>query len=182
MPDERLRVLIVEDDGMWVSTLTTLMARHQPCSIEVVRTVAEARKTLSSQTFDVVLLDMRLPDGSGVDVARVALAAEMRPAVIVVTGGATAAEGATLVRMGVREVLDKPFDPATFHAAVEGARQQRERSARLRDAEASLRSQMIREALSRSGGSVQGAARFLGISRQRLQHILRRERERGARE
>jgi PAS domain S-box-containing protein len=64
-----MRILVVEDNVDSGATLQALLGQvgHD---VSVARSVAEARALLARQTFDVLLSDMGLPDGDGIDVLR----------------------------------------------------------------------------------------------------------------
>lgn len=81
-----VRVLIVDDHPVVVTGLAAMLA-HEP-DLEVVGTVASlggARAFLASADADVVLLDLRLPDGSGIDLLLETRELAERPAFIVVS-------------------------------------------------------------------------------------------------
>jgi len=65
-PETPMRLLLVEDHEPTMSVLTRLLARagHQPVAA---RNLAEARAAAAQQPFDLVISDLGLPDGSGVD-------------------------------------------------------------------------------------------------------------------
>ncbi len=75
-PDKRLRILVVEDHGDTLEALSRLLT-HFGHEISVADDAESARKIIHSKEFDVVLVDIALPDGSGYDV--VAEAKRKRP-------------------------------------------------------------------------------------------------------
>jgi CheY-like chemotaxis protein len=113
-----LRILHVEDDELNQALVRAIVARSADPAVNGAQVVAAgslalARAALAGGAFDVVLLDMRLPDGSGLD-----LAAEIRqgggrasPAVIALSGAAAEQRGAALAA-GCVAVLGKPYSPA----------------------------------------------------------------------
>jgi two-component system KDP operon response regulator KdpE len=111
------RILLVEDDKLNQALVRTVLARSadlvlRDADLVVAGSLAEARVVLASGPVDVVLLDMQLPDGSGL-----ALAAELRsqsappPAVVALTGAAAEQRGPALAA-GCAAVLGKPYTPA----------------------------------------------------------------------
>ena len=64
-----LRVLLVEDDEMIAKTLT-MSLRYQGFRLTVAASLQEAEGAFASQEFDLLLLDINLPDGSGIDWCR----------------------------------------------------------------------------------------------------------------
>jgi DNA-binding response OmpR family regulator len=77
------RLLVVEDDVTVARTLSRLLARAGS-SVATVRSCNAARSL--SQTFDVAILDLDLPDGNGVDLARALLSAFKVPSVLFFSG------------------------------------------------------------------------------------------------
>ena len=63
------RVLIVEDDPTTAATLAGLVRRHQ-WELQACDTVEGSWQALRSQPFDLLLLDLNLPDGEGTDLLR----------------------------------------------------------------------------------------------------------------
>jgi CheY-like chemotaxis protein len=112
-----LRILVVEDDELNQALARTILARSaapelRAARVRTARSIALAREALAD-AVDVVLLDMRLPDGSGLD-----LAAELRqrgdraaPVVIALTGAAGEQRDAALAA-GCAAVLGKPYSPS----------------------------------------------------------------------
>jgi two-component system response regulator DevR len=90
------RVLVVDDHAMFAAGVSRVLDAED--DIEVVGEVgdlASARRRLASEQVDVVLLDQRLPDGSGVDAIADLRALAPGARVVVLTG---AADEATMVR------------------------------------------------------------------------------------
>ena len=107
-------ILLVEDDDLNQALVPAILARSdQPhlrdAHVTVAGTLAQARAVLAERHFDLVLLDMRLPDGGGLP-----LAAELRDqpgpstAVIALTG-APAEHGSDALAAGCVAVLGKPY-------------------------------------------------------------------------
>jgi two-component system, repressor protein LuxO len=69
----------------------------------------------------VVLLDLMLPDGTGLDVMRDMLAQAPQTCVIVITAHGSINKAVEMMRAGAHEFLVKPFDDQRLLAAVENA-------------------------------------------------------------
>jgi len=176
-------VLIVEDSPGLAESLGSAFSS---CSERVIvaPTAALARAALeSAEPLELVVTDIRLPDGSGADIARLALARQPMPLVLAMSGEATAEESFELARVGVHAYVAKPLTMETLLAALENALQARPpvlshvRAAvgkvPLHELEAEVRDAMLDEAMARADGSRRGAARLLSVSRQLMQHMLR---------
>jgi len=109
------RILVVEDD-LDVRLLMEHVLVDAGYEIEVCGTMVEGIDRLDLATFDLVIADGKLPDGTGMDVADRARDAGIRT--LVVTGYAFTLPGMVRDRY---EILLKPIRPAELIAAVEAA-------------------------------------------------------------
>lgn len=115
------RILLVEDEILIRMTTSNMLAED---GLEVIEagSVAGAKKLLSQQQFDVVMVDLGLPDGSGADVVQGALAMEDGPGIIIASGR-DAAESLAHLPGGSRVVhLAKPYTAAMLQKALEQVR------------------------------------------------------------
>lgn len=179
------RVLIVEDDRAFSRTLESALKDRFP-EVRCGRSVAQVRAALEGWQPDLVLLDVILPDGTAPDVLDLLGRRKPAPVVIAMSGEAEPEQAFDLARRGVRIFLPKPISLAGLERAlreaveappdVEPHLRQVVGHAPLKDIEGRFREVLVGEALARSGDSRRAAARLLAISRQLLQHILRRKR------
>src|SRR5262245_17751334 len=102
------RVLIVEDDVHLRRALKATVSGWQ-AEVDEAETVAEGLKKLTSQRPDLVILDVRLPDGSGVAIARASLQQTPRPCILAMSGEASRNEAFDLGAVGVTAFLEKPL-------------------------------------------------------------------------
>lgn len=177
------RALIVEDDARLRRALSAVLV---PIAAEVrgCASASETSELLQAWQPELVLLDFKLPDGDAREVLHALHELAVFPAVVAMSAYASSAESFELASLGVRAYLEKPLDldvlEQTLEAAVstapDVAPQVRQAVGRvgLKEMESRIRELMLREALGRSGGSRRGAAKLLSISRQLLQHALRR--------
>jgi DNA-binding NtrC family response regulator len=176
-------VLIVEDSAPLRRSLERSLGRRFR-EVHSVATVGDARERLQSGPPDLLLLDFALPDGDAIDLMVAAEACSPVPICIAMSGAASPNDTFALAQLGVRAFLPKPIHLDALNAvlddvlssgpdvtphvrALTGHRP-------IKDVEEQVRSTMVKEALARSGGNRRAAARMLAISRQMLQHILRR--------
>lgn len=106
---DRLSVLVVDDDEKLTETLGIALKRRQ-FDITTVSTCSSARRALEERSFDVVLVDLLLPDGNGIDL----LMDKERVAdtdFIVITGHGTIPTAIEALRRGAHDYLTKPVDP-----------------------------------------------------------------------
>jgi two-component system response regulator AtoC len=103
-----LQALIVEDDASSLSALAELVG-HQGFTTATATTLEEARMHLSTAVPDVILVDLMLPDGSGLELLE---DTEATPGaqVVVITGYASVDSAVEALRMGASDYLTKPLD------------------------------------------------------------------------
>jgi DNA-binding response OmpR family regulator len=109
-----MRILVVEDDDRVARGLATAL-RHAGYDVARVATAAAARE---APRADVVLLDLGLPDGDGLDVLR-ELSRRPDTAVIAVTARGEERERVLGLRAGADDYVVKPFGTAELLARVE---------------------------------------------------------------
>jgi DNA-binding NtrC family response regulator len=105
---EPKRILVVEDQNENIDFLKTLVesAGHR---CEAVTSVGEAIRRLSSDPFDLVLLDLVLPDAEGIEVARHILERQLSTPVIAISGHLDRWSDDRVARAGIRRQLSKPY-------------------------------------------------------------------------
>jgi CheY-like chemotaxis protein len=121
-------ILLVEDEELNRTLVKAVLARAQ---IEAVRTaqvldassLAAAREQLGSGDVDLVLLDMNLPDGNGLTLARELASGAMpvrrsKPVVVAVTASVLPQDRAAALEAGCDGFLDKPYAAAELIAVV----------------------------------------------------------------
>lgn len=114
-------MLYVEDDRLNVALVTEIVALVPGVALRVEGTVAGAVAALRAEPPSIVLVDLDLPDGSGLDVVDAATSLRPRPSVVVLTGDVSDAAGTTAVERGADGVLVKPYRVAQLLEAIETA-------------------------------------------------------------
>jgi CheY-like chemotaxis protein len=127
--DTPRKILLVEDEDLNRTLVKAVLARAQ---IEKVRdaevidavNLAIARVQLANEDVDLVLLDMNLPDGNGLTLARELAsgdgvpAGRKRPVVVAVTASVLPQDRAAAIEAGCDGFLDKPYAAADLVAIV----------------------------------------------------------------
>lgn len=102
-----LNVLLVEDEpGDALLVNCALQSSHMHCTLQTVSTVAEFRRALDKK-FDIILLDLSLPDSVGLDTLSSALEAAHDLPIIVLTGRADMAFALSALEAGATDYLVK---------------------------------------------------------------------------
>ncbi|MCX6566981.1 MAG: sigma-54 dependent transcriptional regulator [Candidatus Aminicenantes bacterium] len=108
----KARVLIVDDDKLicnWIANAVTELGHSSFFS----HTLAEGLRKIQADSFDVVFVDVRLPDGSGLEIIPKIKASRSSPEIIVITALGDPDEAERAIQTGAWDYLEKP---ASFEA------------------------------------------------------------------
>ena len=109
-------LLLVEDDLNLGNALLKLLSRHY--RVQWVRTLAAAKIHFEAAQYDVMLLDLGLPDGDGVDWLRSLRARDCRTPVLIVSARDALDDRVTGLDTGADDYLVKPFEPEELLARI----------------------------------------------------------------
>ncbi|TLY49160.1 MAG: sigma-54-dependent Fis family transcriptional regulator, partial [Gammaproteobacteria bacterium] len=112
-------VLIVDDNADF-QLVTGDLARLLRCEVTAATSLREARRIASTERFDLMMIDLQLPDGNGLDLLDEIDVAE-HGQIAIVTGHPSVETAARAVRSPVVEYLLKPVDAQVITALLEGA-------------------------------------------------------------
>ena len=118
--DPKLRVLLVEDETLFARAVVKRL-RQAGYACEAAETLAAGRAAIRQLAPDIVLLDMRLPDGSGMDLLA-ELTAHGTP-VIVMTAYGEVSDAVSAMKQGAADYLKKPVDLEELLLAIGKAQQ-----------------------------------------------------------
>ncbi len=114
------QILVVEDDGPLAELFVGIASSrgHRAASVG---TLAEARVRIEAGDVDLVLTDLRLPDGDGLDLIAWTRKADPRVVVVAVTAFGSIERAVLAVRQGAYDFLTKPVEPAVLGVAIDRA-------------------------------------------------------------
>lgn len=117
------KVLIVEDSASLALGYAAQLedAGHE---VKLCETLAEARRSLSAEKFDVVLLDLQLPDGDGLTLFDSIPGSKGNPSVVVVTADGSLNRAISAMRLGAYDFLVKPVSGTRLLSTVGNAAEQ----------------------------------------------------------
>ena len=114
------KILIVEDEPAQMQLTRRSLENHGTFQLAFAVNAQDAFQRLNEEIPDLVLMDLGLPDGDGLDVCR-RLREEERfrwLPVIILTGRSTVVDKITGLEVGADDYLTKPFDPGELVARV----------------------------------------------------------------
>jgi len=113
--------LLVIDDEPDLRTLYELTLLREGYDLDTAGTVQEALLHLKDRTYSAVITDMRLPDGSGLDVLRWLEESGRREKTIVITAYGSSENAVEALKAGAYDYLTKPVDLKQFRGVVASA-------------------------------------------------------------
>ena len=111
------RLLVIEDDDAIRAPLVRALAREDH-EVEAFERGVAALEALEERTFDLVVLDLGLPDVDGVEVCRAARAGRPRLAILILTARTSELDEVLGLDAGADDYLTKPFTLAVLTARV----------------------------------------------------------------
>ena len=119
----QLNVLHVEDEPANRALVRAILdragqERWARVDLREATTIAEARSILASEPTDVVLLDVRLPDGNGLDLVDEIRTRAPQAKVVVVSASVLPADRASALETGADAFLAKPFGAADLEQTL----------------------------------------------------------------
>ncbi|HKB92114.1 MAG TPA: sigma-54 dependent transcriptional regulator [Opitutaceae bacterium] len=102
------KVLIIDDEPVVCRVLEELFTRRK-CQVSCASTIAEAEALMLRETFDLMTLDVRLPDGDGQQFLERVSGLPERPLVVMVTGHGTIESAVSCMRAGAFDYIIKPI-------------------------------------------------------------------------
>jgi DNA-binding NtrC family response regulator len=119
------KILIVEDDLVIRNLLQTIFLRHK-LPVTLANTLAEAQAQLAKEPFDLMMLDLRLPDGDGLKFLEQVATLPERPLVVMVTGFGSVESAVACMRAGAFDYVLKPFSPSQIDVILRKAQTYRQ--------------------------------------------------------
>jgi two-component system phosphate regulon response regulator OmpR len=110
------RVLLVEDDPDLAAMVAEYLGRAG-FSMALADSVAAARQSLAAEVFDMLVLDVMLPDGDGFDLCR-EIRVDSTVPILMLTARGDATDRIVGLELGADDYLPKPFEPRELLARL----------------------------------------------------------------
>lgn len=114
------KVLVIDDEAIVrISSKRTL--EPEGYEVKLAESGKEGTEMLETETFDLILLDLKMPDMDGIEVLKVIMERWPGTKVIIVTGYSTVETAVQALRLGAYNHIEKPFTPDSLLNAVHEA-------------------------------------------------------------
>jgi DNA-binding NtrC family response regulator len=113
-------VLVVDDDA-GVCRIVQRMLSNEQCKVQTSQSVADALDAIEQKAFDAYVIDFKLPDGSGLDVAEGIRSKWGATPIILMSGYDPAAVALRAEKLSISNFLEKPFSREIICEAVKKA-------------------------------------------------------------
>ncbi len=175
VPGERASLLLVDDDPVLCDVLSRAL-RSRGFEVTVAHTAGEALRAIGIEPPEYAVVDLRLPDQSGLKLVPLLKAADMQTRIVVLTGHGSIPTAVEAIKLGATYYLVKPTDADTVVAAfsrdggdaslpVEGKPMSVER----------VEWEHIQRVLHDNDGNISATARALSMHRRTLQRKLHKQ-------
>jgi two-component system response regulator RegA len=165
-------LLLLDDDEVFASRMARALEAR---GYEVTRaaTTAEALEAARAESPEYALVDLRLPDGHGLDVVGELHAIDATTRIVVLTGYGAIATAVESLKRGASDYLTKPVDADQVAAALDkdGGSPAKVREFTVPSL-ARVEWEHIQRVMTECGGNISQAARVLGLHRRSLQRKL----------
>lgn len=113
-------ILVVDDDPV-TQCIIQEQLRRQDCYITLAGNAKEMRRNLNDKTFDVVFLDIQLPDGNGIDLLSEIVGTHPDLPVIMITSHGSVEIAVDAMRKGAYDFCPKPINWERLHVSFKNA-------------------------------------------------------------
>ncbi len=110
--------ILVVDDDMSVRTTFSSVLRQEGYRVTAVKNGYEAIKAIDKESFDLALVDLRMPGMDGIEVLEKIKTRRPQTRVIIFTGYGSITTAVEAMRKGAADYLNKPFSPHELKAGV----------------------------------------------------------------
>src|SRR5260370_12046223 len=105
------KVVVVDDDPTIRRSLE-LQLRSKRLGVSLCASISEAERAVAREPFDLMFVDVRLPDGNGTDLLARLNSQPRKPVIVMMTGHGSVESAVTCIRAAAFDYIIKPFSSA----------------------------------------------------------------------
>jgi two-component system response regulator HydG len=125
------KILVVDDDSSFCIMLKTFLSKKGH-DVDEAFSVNEALRVFNGGSYDIILTDYRLPDGSGLDILTQVKAINPNSGVIIMTGYADIRMAVKTIKLGAFDYVAKPINPDEILLTIQNLLSQKQSESSLK--------------------------------------------------
>lgn len=114
------KVLIIDDEQEFTEALAERMT-NRGMTVSTSSSAIEGLQSVEEESFDVVVLDLQMPEMDGIETLKILKKKKPELQVILLTGHATVEKGIEAMKLGAMDLLEKPADMTTLTEKIKKA-------------------------------------------------------------
>jgi DNA-binding NtrC family response regulator len=114
------KVVVVDDDPTIRRSLE-LQLRSKRLGVSLCASISEAERAVAREPFDLMFVDVRLPDGNGTDLLARLNSQPRKPVIVMMTGHGSVESAVTCIRAGAFDYIIKPFSSGQIDVVINKA-------------------------------------------------------------
>ena len=114
------KVLIIDDEQEFTEALAERMT-NRGMDVSTSSSAIEGLQSVEEKSFDVVVLDLQMPEMDGIETLKILKKKNPELQVILLTGHATVEKGIEAMKLGAMDLLEKPADLTTLTEKIKKA-------------------------------------------------------------
>jgi len=114
------KVLIIDDEQEFTQALAERMT-NRGMTVSTSSSAIEGLQNVEEHSFDVVVLDLQMPEMDGIETLKILKKKNPELQVILLTGHATVEKGIEAMKLGAMDLLEKPADMTTLTEKIKKA-------------------------------------------------------------
>ncbi|MGD9826696.1 response regulator [Desulfobacter sp.] len=114
------KVLIIDDEQEFTQALAERMT-NRGMTVSTSSSAMEGLQNVEEHSFDVVVLDLQMPEMDGIETLKILKKKNPELQVILLTGHATVEKGIEAMKLGAMDLLEKPADMTTLTEKIKKA-------------------------------------------------------------
>nr|WP_319393804.1 response regulator [uncultured Desulfobacter sp.] len=114
------KVLIIDDEQEFTQALAERMT-NRGMDVTTSGSAIEGLQSVEEKSFDVVVLDLQMPEMDGIETLKILKKKKPELQVILLTGHATVEKGIEAMKLGAMDLLEKPADLSTLTEKIKKA-------------------------------------------------------------
>jgi len=119
-----MKILVIDDEEYMRDSCRQMLSRRGH-KVEIAEDGNQSLKIMADRDFDIVILDLKMPGISGMEVLKRIRSDTPETIVIVITGYATVESAVQAMKLGAYDFLPKPFNPDELNAIIKRAEEKR---------------------------------------------------------